>query len=234
MSRSLEIPGDAIVHTQDIPPDVNPLGGSWVWIKADAAIKQGPGLERLYARFLRGQIQQDFLAGGGAGVGAGTVGAPGGGAATSPLICPPQTVFTCPTRTAWCRPSVFTICPSQLTICATRQVICQVTAPVQCAPSLSFQCPTRICPSAVDACPSAPGGCWDPTIVQGTIVQQPGLGQVGLQGGFGFDPSGGMGFGPAGGGLVGAAAFATGWAACRTRVFPLCDPFTRTPLLCPV
>src|SRR5688572_21263628 len=76
LSQSLEIPNDAIVHTQDIPPDVNPLGGSWVWVKADAAIKQGPGLERVYARFLKGQIQQDFFAAaGGAGGGAGMVGA---------------------------------------------------------------------------------------------------------------------------------------------------------------
>src|SRR5690349_8321150 len=78
LSQSLEIPEDAIVHTQDIPADVNPLGGTWVWVKADAAIKQGPGIERAYARFLRGQIQQDFFAAG-AGAGGGVAGGAAGG-----------------------------------------------------------------------------------------------------------------------------------------------------------
>src|SRR5262245_49169337 len=67
LSQSLEIPEDAIVNTQDMPRESNPLGGTWVWVKADAAIKQGPGIERLYARFLRGQIQQDFFAAAGRG-----------------------------------------------------------------------------------------------------------------------------------------------------------------------
>src|SRR5215510_3751435 len=85
LSNSVEIPEDAIVHTQDIPADSSPLGGQWVWIKAEAAVKQGPGLERQYARFLRGQIQQDYFAGGG-GAGVGTVGAP---PPTSPIVCHP-------------------------------------------------------------------------------------------------------------------------------------------------
>jgi hypothetical protein len=248
LSQSLEIPNDAIVHTQDIPAEVNPLGGSWVWVKADAAIKQGPGLERLYARFLRGQIQQDFFAaagGAGAGAGAGTVGAPG----TNPVICPVPTIFNCPTRQTWCRPSVFTICPSQLTVCPsqqlavcpTRPVICQVaTATVQCVPSVAVQCPTRFaCPSAVDACPSAPGGCWDPTIVQTTTVVQPGLGQGGFQGGFNFDPGAG-----AGGGFVGGPPsiptiqcpagpvlqHQTQFVICRPSIITICR--THQPLQC--
>jgi hypothetical protein len=197
LSQSLEIPEDAIVHTQDIPAAVSPLGGTWVWVKVDAAIKQGPGLERLYARFLRGQIQQDFFAGvGGAGFGgAGTVGAPGPGAATSPIACPPQTIFGCPTQQVWCKPSVFTICPSRLTICPSRPIICQITISSLCTPSAAVLCQTRICPSIVDACPSAPGGCWDPNIFQQVV--QPGV-QGGFGGGLGFDP------GAAGGGFVGA------------------------------
>ena len=61
LSNSLEIPEDAILRTQELPADHNPLGGVWVWVRADAAIKQGPKLERAYARFLRGQIQEDYL-----------------------------------------------------------------------------------------------------------------------------------------------------------------------------
>jgi hypothetical protein len=84
LSNSLEIPEDAILRTQELPADHNPLGGVWVWVRADAAIKQGPKLERAYARVLRGQIQEDYLnaaAGmGGVTTGAGVVGAPGIGA----------------------------------------------------------------------------------------------------------------------------------------------------------
>src|SRR5262249_2874268 len=86
LSNSLEIPAEAIVHTQEIPRDGNPLGGEWVWIKADAAVKQGPGIERLYARFLRGQIQQDYFGTGGGGAAAGMVGAGGAGAGPSAAI----------------------------------------------------------------------------------------------------------------------------------------------------
>ena len=221
LSQSLEIPEDAIVHTQDIPVEVNPLGGSWVWVKADAAIKQGPGLERLYARFLRGQIQQDFFATGGAGAGGGTVGAP----PTNPPYCATPTIFNCPTRLAWCRPSVFTICPSQLTLCQTRQLICQVTAPP--FQSVAAPCITRVCPSAVDACPSAPGGCFElTTIIQTTTVVQPGLGQFGFEQGLGFDPGAGAG------GFVGGPAWAGGQLtpAAATQIV-LCQP-TLIPQTC--
>jgi hypothetical protein len=82
LSNSLEIPEDAILRTQEVPADHNPLGGVWVWARADAAIKQGPKLERAYARFLCGQILlEDYLnaVAGMCGVttGGGTVGWPG-------------------------------------------------------------------------------------------------------------------------------------------------------------
>ena len=213
LSNSLEIPEDAIVHTQEIPRDQNPLGGEWVWIKADAAVKQGPGLERQYARFLRGQIQQDYFAGAGgaAAAGGGMVGAPNPAALAYPI----RTLFNCPTRTTWCR-------PSQVTICASSQMICRPTIGIACVPSAAWVCQTNICPSAVDACPSAPGGC-DFTIYQqtGTIVQQPG-GLGGVAGGLGFDP------GIAAGGMVGAAAGAFAPAIPRT-LLPACDPAPGRP-----
>jgi hypothetical protein len=221
LSNSVEIPEDAIVHTQDIPSDTSPLGGQWVWIKAEAAVKQGPGLERQYARFLRGQIQQDYFAGGGAG--AGTVGAPP--AVTGPPCGPIRTIFNCPTQQTWCR-------PSRLTICASAYVICR-------PPVLA----TFVCPSVVDGCPSAPGGCDPYTRVQfqtDPILQQAG-GFAGVAGGgLGFDP------GVAAGGMVGgpnpAAAIAyprSIIAACQS-LFTLCRPsvlticFTRSPLICQV
>jgi hypothetical protein len=81
LSNSLEIPEDAILRTQALPADHNPLGSVCVWVRADAAIKQGPKLERAYTRFLCGQIQADnlnALAGlGGVKTGIGTVGVTG-------------------------------------------------------------------------------------------------------------------------------------------------------------
>lgn len=207
LTNSLEIPEDAIVHVQEIPRDTNPLGGEWVWVKADAAIKQGPGIERMYARFLRGQIQQDYAAG--AYGGGGMVGAPGPGAGTTGVIaCQPiRTVFNCPTRTLWCRPSVLTICPSS-------PVICQVSA--------AYVCRTNICPSAVDACPSAPGGCDPWTIYQGgTIVQQPGFGG-GAGGALGFDP--GIAAGGVAGGMVGAGGPVTYGLICPPRTLTINCP----------
>jgi len=191
LTNSLEIPEDAIVHTQDIPRDTNPLGGDWVWVKADAVVKEGPGIERLYARFLRGQIQQDYYAGTGGGgaaaAGGGMVGGPNPAAAFQPI----RTYINCPSRLVLCRPSVVTICASLPGLCR--------TIGIACYPSAAIPCPTRICPSAVDACPSAPGGCDPWTIYQqtGTIVQQPDFGGVAGGGGLGFDP------GIAAGGFVG-------------------------------
>jgi hypothetical protein len=229
LAQSLEIPDDAIVHTQEIPAATSPLGGQWVWVKADAAIKQGPGIERLYARFLRGQIQQDFLAGV-AGAGAvGTVGAPIGN--TSPAVCSPipRTVFNCPTQPVWCRTLSPIQCPTRLTLCPTRQLICPPhdTAVLICA-ATGVMCQT---PSAVDACPSAPGGCNPGTIFQQTIAQQP----AAFQGGFAFDP------GAAAGGFVGGpnlatriiACFQTRPLVCQTQVPHLC-PLTRAVVCSPV
>jgi hypothetical protein len=237
LSNSLEIPEDAIVHTQPIPPDVNPLGGDWVWVKAEANIKQGPGVERQLARFLRGQIQQDFFAAAGAGGGnpaGGLVGAPGPGINSQIVVCQPiRTVFNCPTRT-------LLTCDSVLTICNSAPVICRPSIGIACVPSAAFVCQTNICPSAVDACPSAPGGCWDPTIFQQTTVVQPQLPggfQGGFQGGLGFDP--GAVAGGLSGGLVGAPQVATATIVAQSRIVICQQPSvfvvncpTRSPQLC--
>ena len=244
LCNSLEIPEDAIVHTQEIPRDTNPLGGDWVWVKAEAAVKQGPGVERMYARFLRGQIQQDwFGGGGGAAAAGGMVGgpAPAAGAVAGP-IGPIRTFFNCPSRVVICRPSVLTICASSL-------VICRPSVGIACVPSAAVACPTIICPSAVDACPSAPGGCDPFTIVQtGTIFQQPAdFGGV-AGGGLGFDPGLGAGGFAAGGGMVGGPGGGIAGPIgpvgpirtvinCHTQVF-ICRPSVLTicasaHLICP-
>ncbi|HWB85690.1 MAG TPA: hypothetical protein VG675_16215 [Bryobacteraceae bacterium] len=59
----LDIPQDAILHSQELPKESSPLGGVLLWVKQSAEIKQGPSAEKQGAQFLRGQIQQDFLQG---------------------------------------------------------------------------------------------------------------------------------------------------------------------------
>jgi hypothetical protein len=244
LSQSLEIPEDAIVSTQDMPRESNPLGGSWVWVKADAAIKQGPGIERLYARFLRGQIHQDFFAAGGGGlVGAGNpaLGAAAAIPPTSPIVCQlPPTIVGCPTRQVWCRPSIFTVCPTQTFICQTRftcpsQFTICPTQPPACQVTAGFTCNTRICPSVVDGCPSTPGGCFDPWV---NPAIDPAV-NVFAQGPA-FDP--GAGFGLTG---APAAAAANPFVAqipptrqvwCRPSIFTICPTQTficQTRFTCP-
>ena len=98
LAQSIEIPEDAIVHTLEIPATTSPLGGHWVWVKADAAITHGPGIERAYARVLKGQIQQDVLAGAAvarANLFAGMIGAP---ITTSLAACTPIVGINFPVR----------------------------------------------------------------------------------------------------------------------------------------
>jgi hypothetical protein len=66
LSRYVEIPEKAIRHTQELPPEQSPLGGSLVWIDRDAEVVHGAaGAERRKATFLEGQIAQDYIGGAG-------------------------------------------------------------------------------------------------------------------------------------------------------------------------
>ena len=66
LCRYVEIPEKAIRHTQELPPEQSPLGGSLVWIDRDAEVLHGAaGSERRKATFLEGQIAQDYIGGGG-------------------------------------------------------------------------------------------------------------------------------------------------------------------------
>ncbi len=64
LSSYLDIPAEAILHTEPIR-DSQPSGGVFVWIRRDAALKQGGSTYSRAARFLQGQVQQDFAGGGG-------------------------------------------------------------------------------------------------------------------------------------------------------------------------
>jgi len=62
LSCYIDIPTDAILHTEPIR-DVQPPGGVFVWVKRDATLKPGGSAANRAARFLQGQVQQDFASG---------------------------------------------------------------------------------------------------------------------------------------------------------------------------
>lgn len=79
LSQYVEIAQKSIRHTQEIPPEQSPLGGSLVWIDRGAEVMHGKaGAERRKASFFEGQIAQDFT---------GTVGT---GAAAQPRTLAPN------------------------------------------------------------------------------------------------------------------------------------------------
>src|SRR4051794_6045318 len=59
LSAYVDIPADAILHTEPIR-DSQPAGGVFVWVQRDAALKPGGSASSRAARFLQGQVQQDF------------------------------------------------------------------------------------------------------------------------------------------------------------------------------
>jgi hypothetical protein len=57
LSNFVDIPDDAILHSQDAPASVSPLGGSYVWIKTDAQVSHSsPSPRRQKGSFLEGTI----------------------------------------------------------------------------------------------------------------------------------------------------------------------------------
>src|SRR5947209_338288 len=41
LENYVDVPDDAILHTEPLPKDLSPLGGSYVWIKKDAEVLHG-------------------------------------------------------------------------------------------------------------------------------------------------------------------------------------------------
>lgn len=162
LSRYVEIPDSAILHSQKVPDDKSALGlgESYVWINPDAELIQGPvGPNRARAKFLEGPIAQEMLQGAQFGGAAAQV---GGGQQPTPVqtpFCPvptPSAVGRCPSQPQLC-PGVPTLpfCPTETSI-PSRFVACNVpTVPPYCPRvSLPF-CPTETgCPSRLIECPS--------------------------------------------------------------------------------
>ena len=66
LSSYIDIPDDAILYSEPVR-DAQPAGCVMVWIKRDAALKPGGSAASRAARFLQGQVQQDFASAGAAG-----------------------------------------------------------------------------------------------------------------------------------------------------------------------
>ncbi|HWW62307.1 MAG TPA: hypothetical protein VN181_13125 [Thermoanaerobaculia bacterium] len=62
LSTYVDIPGDAILYSEEIA-NSHPAGQRTVWVKSDADLKEGGSAITRAAKFLFGQVQQDFLGG---------------------------------------------------------------------------------------------------------------------------------------------------------------------------
>jgi hypothetical protein len=172
LSSYVEIPDDAILHSQD-SGEAGGLGGSHVWVRRDAELIYGPaGAQRPKGKFLEGPIMQAHLAAGAAAAGAAqpiTLPAPCG----HPTLLPPCPTPHAPCVTQHCTippqcgptphaPCVTPVCTHLPACHPSVPPHCHVTLPLcpteTCHPSVQIACPSvhAICPtpSAVDACPS--------------------------------------------------------------------------------
>ncbi len=150
LKNYVEIPNDAILHTQEISKEHSSLGGSHVWIKSDAELIHGKvGPSRTKAKFFEGPIGAAAAAA--AAVGAGAIGGGGGGGipGTNSLRCPSPDPFWCPQATLLATqcasPDPFW-CPQQTWVC---------TAP----PLTSFCTQVTQCPTVLHGCPTPPALC---------------------------------------------------------------------------
>jgi hypothetical protein len=142
LSQYVDVPTDAILHSEPLGSAVSPLGGSYVWLKKDAEVLHGKaGTDRLRARFLEGPISAAFT---GAAAGAGL--AP---IAPATVLCPSEKI--CPTE----------ICHTQLAPCPTHlQSVC-IACPTPACPTHAqtacIACPSAACPTHVHtACAVCP------------------------------------------------------------------------------
>ena len=139
LSDYVEVPEAAILHSQDIPKDKSPIGGSYVWIQRDATVIHGAAVsERPKASFLQGRIMGEQ-----------------GNVAPAPLA---QTVSGpgcntiidgCTDAGPKCPTSVGKTCPDP---CTSSGVACTQSGP---------NCPTKpgnpSCTQSGPSCPTKPG-----------------------------------------------------------------------------
>jgi hypothetical protein len=160
LSRYVEIPEKAILHTQELTPEQSPLGGSLVWLDRGAEVAHGAvGTERRWATFLEGQIAQDYMGAAQAGAFAGL----SGSTQTRECFTPPSAYGPeCgPSKSGPCIPQTeFIGCRTRTGILCTRlgpncgrtsyDPVCTIAGPncrtlvfLQCQPSLLSPCITH-------------------------------------------------------------------------------------------
>jgi hypothetical protein len=155
LSNYVEIPNDAILHSQDAGPDHAGLGGSYVWIKRDAELTYGPaGSQRPKGKFLEGPIMQGL---GAAGVTANICPTP-----TAILQCGPTPHAQCPTQV--CTPQCPTIVCTASPQCHTMLPPCNISLAPQCHPTVPPQCHPTVAPQChptlpLQCQPTLPGPC---------------------------------------------------------------------------
>jgi hypothetical protein len=160
----VEVPNDAILHTQPISKESSSLGGHHVWIKRDAEVIHGKvGPERTKAKFFEGPIAA--AAAGAAAPLAITVLPNCGITHATVCVCPPITpVHGCPSPLPHCPPS-----PPPLLCPVTPLHGCPPPTPL--CPTLPIHCPTVLCHTPLHGCPTPPVLCPTPTAVQHCITQ---------------------------------------------------------------
>jgi hypothetical protein len=146
LSNYVEIPNDAILHTE--PAEEDGLGASYVWIKRDAVLTYGPaGSQRPKGTFLEGPIMQDHLAA------AAAAGRAGGG--LDPLWSPMHVTGHkwCPQFTPWPMTPDRIAGPTNFP-CWSMHIACVMVPTTPCP--LDHAWPTAGCPSGLIPCPPTP------------------------------------------------------------------------------
>jgi hypothetical protein len=141
LEKYIDVPNKDIVHSEPLPKDQSPLGGSYLWVKKSAeVVSAAAGGERRKAKFLEGPIAAQAAAAGG------FAAVPHGGG-TQLLVCHPSLIVqTCPSAS----------CPSVACPFTIHSHVCPpVTVLTHCYPSIIIRCPiiTEVCPVHTVVCP---------------------------------------------------------------------------------
>jgi len=143
LSSYVEIPNEAILHTQEIPKEQSPLGASYIWIQRDAELIHGKATpDRVKAKFFEGPIAQGQAGGAQAGAIPPLTLVPGCHP-TLPQICHPTLPPVChPTLPPVCHPTVPPMChPTLPPVChPTLPPVCHPTLPPVCHPTFPPLC----------------------------------------------------------------------------------------------
>jgi hypothetical protein len=180
LAQYVDVPEEAVLHSEPLPMDQSPLGGSHLWVRSDAKLlPQGGGAQQQQAGFLGGQLLQEQLGGaaalGGAGLQITRTWSPWQCWPTrlSPAcswICPTRNPVLCPVDSWICPPQTFG-CPDPLggfqgqplggfqAFAAAPQAAQQAVS-AQCQMSYG-PCPTHMpgCPSTSTCPPTDMFGC---------------------------------------------------------------------------